>query len=248
MTMTKEKLAELKRLAKQATPGEWGFGSYAAGILITAEGRDKHYPIATMNGDWAIPWDSTEESKLAFNDASFIAAANPQTILSLIALAERALQPEEGQALPDGELSLDQLMKVFDMGLGFALCHRDFTDTRNAVKKLQEDFKVIQQRASQLALPAGPVGEVIGASDGAPSGNVAHLQSDMPVGTLLYASPPAVAQPVADEREDLAQKLRARYGTPWRMGSERGYSFGRHPLIGQAIDALCQPAEEGGKS
>lgn len=73
--------------------------------------------------------------------------------------AERALQPEEGRALPDGELSLDQLMKVFDMGLGFALCHRDFTDTRNAVKKLQEDFKVIQQRASQLALPAGPVPE-----------------------------------------------------------------------------------------
>lgn len=78
---------------------------------------------------------------------------------ALLALAERALEPQ-GQTLPDdGELSLDQLMKVFDMGLGFALCHRDFLDTRNAIKKLQADFKVIQQRASQLALPAGPVPE-----------------------------------------------------------------------------------------
>lgn len=35
---------------------------------------------------------------------------------------------------------LETELTVFDMGLGFALCHSEFSDTRNAVKKLQSDF------------------------------------------------------------------------------------------------------------
>lgn len=40
---------------------------------------------------------------------------------------------------------LDVALTVFDMGLGFALCHRDFGSIRAAVKKLQEDFTAIRK-------------------------------------------------------------------------------------------------------
>lgn len=40
--------------------------------------------------------------------------------------------------------NLQTALTVFDMGLGFALCHRDFAEMRNAVKKLQQDFTAIR--------------------------------------------------------------------------------------------------------
>lgn len=46
---------------------------------------------------------------------------------------------------------LQTALTVFDMGLSFALCHKDFGATREAVKKLQADFDAIQ---AMLAAPA----------------------------------------------------------------------------------------------
>lgn len=58
------------------------------------------------------------------------------------ALASQAPAVQQGDAEDAPEL--DALLTVFDIGLAFALCHRDFGDTRNAVKKLQQDFIVLR--------------------------------------------------------------------------------------------------------
>ena len=57
--------------------------------------------------------------------------------------------PVQPVAMPGGDLQT--ALAVFDMGLGFALCHRYFGDTRNAVKTLQSDFSAIR---AMLAAPA----------------------------------------------------------------------------------------------
>lgn len=63
---------------------------------------------------------------------------------------------EQRETVPAGE-ELETALTVFDMGLSFALCHKDFGATRNAVKKLQADFNVIR---SLIAAPvAAPVPE-----------------------------------------------------------------------------------------
>jgi hypothetical protein len=62
----------------------------------------------------------------------------------------------DAPAVLDDELQA--LLTTFDMGLGFALCHRDFSDTRNAVKQLQRDFTEIRSAlASQASKGAGVV-------------------------------------------------------------------------------------------
>lgn len=61
-------LDELEKLAKEATPGPWKF-----------------YPSASATGKviWVGCWDTIENKK-------FVAAANPQTVLKLIAVARAA--------------------------------------------------------------------------------------------------------------------------------------------------------------
>lgn len=59
--------------------------------------------------------------------------------------------------VPDGN-ELQTAITVFDMGLAFALCHSNFTDTRNAIKKLQADFNGIRDMLS--AAPAAPADAV----------------------------------------------------------------------------------------
>jgi hypothetical protein len=64
----------------------------------------------------------------------------------------RAALASQVQAAPVGAVDdLETLLTTFDMGLGFALCHRDFADTRNAVKQLQEDFSAIRAAIAQRA-------------------------------------------------------------------------------------------------
>ena len=63
-------------IAAGPTPGPWEFGSYGSGrINVGPVGDSKHAPVARMVGSWAIPWDATEESRQAFNDAAYIVAA-----------------------------------------------------------------------------------------------------------------------------------------------------------------------------
>lgn len=74
-------IKKLKALAKAATPGEWHHSNWGDGdIEIGATSNERSWqPIlfkATSHGTEA--------------DAAFVAAANPQTVLALIAIVEEA--------------------------------------------------------------------------------------------------------------------------------------------------------------
>jgi hypothetical protein len=67
-----------------ARAGEWSSGTFADGVLIVDAVNGKHYPIACTADSWDFPWDKTESSKQAHNDAQYIAACNPVAIASLL--------------------------------------------------------------------------------------------------------------------------------------------------------------------
>ena len=71
---------ELKRLAEAATPGPWGISRN--GSTITS---NQSHPIAILSD----PFHRQCEHGVG-QDAEFISAANPQTILELIGRLERA--------------------------------------------------------------------------------------------------------------------------------------------------------------
>lgn len=71
--MDKDKLNELKELAEKATPGPW--------IYDEEDGTIEPLETVGLRSIIAEPTYS--------NDAAFIAAANPQTVLELIAEIER---------------------------------------------------------------------------------------------------------------------------------------------------------------
>lgn len=78
--------AELARLAEAATPGPWFRGHNEHG---SSQGEMSVWPDAGMVGGviakcgWQAPWDGWFEQPA--KDAAFIAAANPATVLALIA-------------------------------------------------------------------------------------------------------------------------------------------------------------------
>lgn len=47
------------------------------------------------------------------------------------------------------DLSLTTFLAVFEMGLMFANCHRDFGGTRNAVNELQKDFTAFKEEVEK---------------------------------------------------------------------------------------------------
>lgn len=71
---------------------------------------------------------------------------------------------QQGGELPQDDV--ETLLTVFDMGLSFALCHRDFGDMRKAVKELQTDFTAIRAALAQSAasVPAQAVQQGIDTS------------------------------------------------------------------------------------
>jgi len=71
--LTDEKLAELEAMAKAATPGPWSFRERAA----------EDYMVGSIDYEWiAHVWHHE-------GDAAFIAATDPDTVLSLIAEVRR---------------------------------------------------------------------------------------------------------------------------------------------------------------
>lgn len=97
MIMTRDRIEELKRLAEKATQGEWRQcgGMTPAYRAITSPSGYVVFGMAdstvhTEHGN-AINSPNFDEQDA---NARYIAAANPQTILSLLALAERALEPQ----------------------------------------------------------------------------------------------------------------------------------------------------------
>lgn len=67
----------IRQTAEAATPGPWFFGSFHR-LLIVADSRNKHNPIADM-GDTAFPYKGAQQ----YNDAAYIAAANPQVVIEM---------------------------------------------------------------------------------------------------------------------------------------------------------------------
>jgi len=118
MIMTRNKIEQLKRLTEALS-----------GIEFKAELGGASFYVLDSEGNPLCKAFCIEKWYEPRTVAEFIAAANPQTILSLIALAERALQPEEGQSC---EMTPEQMTAY---------------------------AQSIADRASQIALPAGSVPE-----------------------------------------------------------------------------------------
>jgi len=92
MTMTREKIEELKRTAQNAWPGPWAMNPEPFDNDGTPE-----TVVSAMDGKAAIcvtmDWGKNNPLMREAN-ALHIAACDPKTILSLLALAERALEPQ----------------------------------------------------------------------------------------------------------------------------------------------------------
>ncbi|EEJ4033378.1 DUF551 domain-containing protein [Salmonella enterica subsp. enterica serovar Hadar] len=86
MTFTSEQLATLRKIAQQATQGEWrAFISPDTGTYAV------HTPGDERCGD-IIKWPGFDGQKNAENNAEFIAAFNPKLVQTLLDERERNLQ------------------------------------------------------------------------------------------------------------------------------------------------------------
>lgn len=74
--MDKSELARLKELAEKATPGEWRADRY---VILSPKGH-------TLGRTYAISENCIQRMEVvdSYDNAAFIAAANPQTVLALI--------------------------------------------------------------------------------------------------------------------------------------------------------------------
>ncbi|EOW4287376.1 ead/Ea22-like family protein [Escherichia coli] len=91
MTFTSEQLATLRKIAQQATQGEWrAFISPDTGTYAV------HTPGDERCGD-IIKWPGFDGQKNAENNAEFIAAFNPKLVQTL--LDEREIKPAKGEVL-----------------------------------------------------------------------------------------------------------------------------------------------------
>jgi len=107
------KLSELRRLAEEATPGEWKWAwrkddEYTPGSVFSEVNRGHAYAVAMC----------PRYGKSTFaKDAPFIAAANPATLLRLLEIAEHARRTlicfDENRPI-SGAISLDDLRKAME--------------------------------------------------------------------------------------------------------------------------------------
>ncbi|OJU50845.1 MAG: hypothetical protein BGO02_03945 [Brevundimonas sp. 67-6] len=134
--------AELARLAEAATPGPWFRGHNEHG---SSHGEMSVWPDAGMVGGviakcgWQAPWDGWFEQPA--KDAAFIAAANPATVLALIA---------EVSALRGAKWEVQHVDTMNDMVLlGMA---RDDAEARatEAERKLAEAVGLLNETAEEF--------------------------------------------------------------------------------------------------
>lgn len=88
--MTREEMQELKRLAQEATPGPWrvaGTDEKPCPVVSSMDrmGYQIHSTLHVKSSDPDV-WEHMHETYC--RDAAFIAAANPQAVLALIARIE----------------------------------------------------------------------------------------------------------------------------------------------------------------
>ncbi|EHQ6990430.1 ead/Ea22-like family protein [Escherichia coli] len=166
MTFTSEQLATLRKIAQQATQGEWrAFISPDTGTYAV------HTPGDERCGD-IIKWPGFDGQKNAENNAEFIAAFNPKLVQTLLDERERNQQyikrrdqENEDIALTVGKLRVE--LEAAENNLIDSECHvaeleealRDkqalleASEKRNA--KLQSENAYIRNRYKELDLLIG---------------------------------------------------------------------------------------------
>ncbi|OWY31830.1 hypothetical protein [Herbaspirillum aquaticum] len=150
MTMTRDRIEELKRLAEALDGAKWS-AEHDFNVHVWGDDGDAVCKTYANLGHTPTGYDEDDVAR-------YIAAANPQTVLSLLALAERALEPQ-GQALPvvawltewpkDRLRSAGKLVELVEPEQKFAMNHYE------PLVRLSD----ARAYASQLAIPAGLVPE-----------------------------------------------------------------------------------------
>lgn len=83
MTLTSERLAEIGKLAGAATGSPWFAESNAYGVWFVSGGDQKTSPMGVPYHD--LICGGNDHDTLTADDAAFIAALDPATVLSLVA-------------------------------------------------------------------------------------------------------------------------------------------------------------------
>ncbi|MXE22956.1 ead/Ea22-like family protein [Escherichia coli] len=138
MTFTSEQLATLRKIAQQATQGEWrAFISPDTGTYAV------HTPGDERCGD-IIKWPGFDGQKNAENNAEFIAAFNPKLVQTLLDERERNQQYIKSRDQENEEIALT---------VGKLRVELEAAEKRNA--KLQSENAYIRNRYKELDLLIG---------------------------------------------------------------------------------------------
>ena len=97
MTFTSEQLATLRKIAQQATQGEWR--------AFISSGTDTYavYTPGYDRCDDIIKWPGFDGQKNAANNARYIAAFNPKVVLALLDVLDASLEAEPVAYMWDSE-------------------------------------------------------------------------------------------------------------------------------------------------
>lgn len=109
----------IRKLAEAATPGEWVFGTFHRLLVVPViNGHPyKHTPIADM-GAGEIPWDKTDHSRMTYNNAEYIAAANPTAIIALLDEIDSLRAAQQAEQVPD-PMTLMTDQSIMEAALGW---------------------------------------------------------------------------------------------------------------------------------
>ncbi|EFM6511334.1 DUF551 domain-containing protein [Escherichia coli] len=147
MTFTSEQLATLRKIAQQATQGEWrAFISPDTGTYAV------HTPGDERCGD-IIKWPGFDGQKNAENNAEFIAAFNPKLVQTLLDERERNQQyikrrdqENEDIALTVGKLSVE--LEASENNLIDSECH--VAELEEALRDKQALLEASEKRIAEL--------------------------------------------------------------------------------------------------
>lgn len=147
MTFTSEQLATLRKIAQQATQGEWrAFISPDTGTYAV------HTPGDERCGD-IIKWPGFDGQKNAENNAEFIAAFNPKLVQTLLDERERNQQyiksrdqENEDIALTVGKLRVE--LEAAENNLIDSECH--VAELEEALRDKQALLEASEKRIAEL--------------------------------------------------------------------------------------------------
>lgn len=215
--------------------------------------------------------------KAAKTTDGYMMLVEPADVESLLALAERALEPQ-GQALPELPEPVQDVRAMFRGEVDSFVAMDIYITGEQAKKYGQECYNA--GRASQLALPAGPV-RIDGETVLQLLNHIEDMVDETPETVRLwnavtsqFASSPSVAQPVPDylhaftaeaaQRDprlqeytlkSVAQPVADERSLPKEIptfpdddAGRKAFVLGYNAALKDARAVLCQPAEEGGKS